>query len=307
MASDAPLVIAPGIAVVRQPMPGFAIPASNCYLIATETGALVVDPGLGLDDSAERWAAGLRAVGRAIADVEAVLLTHNHRDHAEGADALRELTGAPVHLHPDDADFPATRIVTPEELAGWGVPEPLWQQLLTRPIPRGVDADRELAHGLEFGTAHGPLRAVHTPGHTAGHVCLALDEQRLLLTGDHVLPDQFPGAGVGGWFRGNPLDVYELSLADIDAYGGWTGHPGHGSPVVDLPLRGRAIAQHHRRRTDEVRALAASEPLATVWQVAERVRWRGGFASLETGRMLSAVRQTAWHLERSRADPAPEA
>jgi glyoxylase-like metal-dependent hydrolase (beta-lactamase superfamily II) len=305
VASDAPLVIAPGIAVARQPMPGFAIPASNCYLIATENGALVVDPGLGLDDSAERWAAGLRAVGRLIADVEAVLLTHNHRDHAEGADALRELTGAPVHLHPDDSDFPATRTVTREALAGWGVPEPMWQQFLTRPIPRGVDADRELAHGLEFATAHGPLRAVHTPGHTAGHVCLALDEQRLLLTGDHVLPDQFPGAGVGGWFRANPLDVYERSLDAVGGYAGWTGHPGHGSPVVDLPGRAREIAEHHRRRTDEVGLIAASEPGGTVWQLAERVRWGGGFASLEAGRMLSALRQTAWHLER--AQSAPEA
>ncbi len=32
------------------------------------------------------------------------------------------------------------------------------------------------------------VRAIATPGHTRGHVCFEVVDQRLLLTGDHVLP-----------------------------------------------------------------------------------------------------------------------
>ncbi|CAN5342078.1 MBL fold metallo-hydrolase [soil metagenome] len=295
--ADAPLVIGPGIAVIEQPMPGFAIPASNCYLIATGTGALVVDPGYGADGSAGRWAAGLAAVDRAVGDVESIILSHNHRDHAEGADALRELTGAPVLLHPDDADFAATRVVTEQDLEGWGVPAVRREAFLTRRIAPGVDPDGALAHGMELATSDGALRVVHTPGHTAGHVCFALERPRSLLTCDHVLPDLAPGACVGGWFRGNPLAVYLRSLDGLAAFEGWVGHPGHGAAMQDVRLRAREIAEHHGRRTEEVRALVAAHPGASAWALAERMRWRGCFASLDAGRMLSALRQTSWHVE----------
>ena len=297
MISDLPRVLGPGIAVVEQPMPGLALPSSNCYLIATETGALVVDPGLVHDGSRARWEAGLRAVDRRISDVETIVLTHNHRDHGESAAALRELSGAAIALHPHDGGFAATRAVSPEQLEEWGVPQPRRRPLLERVLADGAEPDLPLAHGMTLATVRGPLRVMHTPGHTAGHVCLVLDDPAIVLTGDHVLPDVFPGAGVGGWFDGNPLRLFLRSLGDLEGFAGWVGHPGHGAPMPDLPSRARAIAGHHRARTAEVRAVVLDDPEATVWDTASRVRWRGGFESLEPGPLFSALSQTAWHRE----------
>lgn len=297
MISDLPRVLGPGIAVIEQPMPGLTLPSSNCYLIATGTGAIVVDPGLAHEGSAARWEAGLRAIDRLTSDVETIVLTHNHRDHGESATALRKLSGAAIALHPHDGAFAATRAATPERLEEWGVPQPRRRQLLDRALADGAEPDVQLAHGMSLPTAAGPLRVVHTPGHTAGHVCLVLDEPAIVLTGDHVLPDVFPGAGVGGRFDANPMGEYLRSLGEMEAFAGWVGHPGHGAPVPDLPARARAIAEHHRARTAEVRAVIVGDPDATVWETAARVRWRGGFESLDPGPLFSALSQTAWHRE----------
>jgi Metallo-beta-lactamase superfamily len=40
------------------------------------------------------------------------------------------------------------------------------------------------------------VRAVWTPGHTQGHLCLYDTGHRLLFSGDHVLPRITPGVGV---------------------------------------------------------------------------------------------------------------
>ncbi len=49
------------------------------------------------------------------------------------------------------------------------------------------------------------VRALWTPGHTAGHLCLVDEGDGLLFTGDHVLPRINPGIGLGGRTATNPL------------------------------------------------------------------------------------------------------
>lgn len=290
-------LLVPGIAVIAQPMPGLPLPTSNCYLFATDSGALVVDPGMAAPGFLENVASGLASVGRGLADVTTVVLTHYHRDHSEGAEQLRASTGAEVLIHPADRGAAASRAVTEELLVDWGVPPDRRRELLDRPLPPDVDADGTIAGGREFDTAAGTLRAVHTPGHTPGHLCFELGSHRMLLTGDHILPDQYPGAGAGGRSDENPIAVYLGSLDSMVAYAGWTGHPGHGAPVPDLEVRAGDIARHHRNRTDEVRAVVAVDPRASTWSVAERIRWGGGFEALAPGRLIAALRQTQWHRE----------
>ena len=297
-----PRAVAPGIAAIEQPMPGHRLGSSNCYLIATATGAIVIDPGYDRPDLMARIEHGLCAINRAPGQVELVILTHNHVDHAEGAGTVRQHTGAAVALHADDWEFAASRALAPEQLDSWGVPEAIAALLLDRVYSDGASAHLMLADGQEIRTLGGPLRVVHTPGHTAGSVCLVQDDAGIIFTGDHVLPGLNPGAGVGGHFAANPLASYLESLDAMADFAGYTGEPGHGAPITDVPARAETIAHHHRRRTREIAEVLARQPDATVWQIAASVRWSGGFHSLESGRMISALRQTAWHVELSRDD-----
>ena len=122
---------------------------TNCYLLTCPISgeSIIVDPAA----EGERI---LREVEGTT--VKHILLTHAHMDHVGALAEVREATGAPLGVHPADAQH------------------------------FGVEADFDLADGdvLEWGDCQ--LRVVHTPGHTPGSVCLILDER--VLVGDTIFP-----------------------------------------------------------------------------------------------------------------------
>src|SRR5947209_6886215 len=146
----------------------------HCYLLREDSGRTVlVDTGIGGTDSpAASWAPvpgalheELEVVGVAPGDIDVVVLTHLHSDHASGATT----EGAPA--------FPAARYVVQRADVDWAagpiidhVLKPLGEQLTV------VEGDVEVRPGI---------RVVHTPGHTPGHQVVRVGD--LVLTGDVVL------------------------------------------------------------------------------------------------------------------------
>ncbi len=105
-----------------------------------------------------------------------IVSTHGHWDHIGDNAALSALTGAPIAVHPLDRQ----RLVKPEPV------------MAPFEIPPSVPAV-ELAEGglIRFGSLR--LEVLHTPGHTAGSVCLLASDDGLLLSGDTLF--------AGGWGR----------------------------------------------------------------------------------------------------------
>ncbi|POF61489.1 Metallo-beta-lactamase superfamily protein [Novacetimonas maltaceti] len=66
---------------------------TNTWLIQTETGTIVIDPG---SDHPGHINSILNATG---GNIEYILITHWHADHYGGARELQEQTGAPVAVH----------------------------------------------------------------------------------------------------------------------------------------------------------------------------------------------------------------
>lgn len=105
--------------------------------------------------------------------------------------------------------------------------------------------------------------AVHTPGHTADHLCLYDPEQRVLLAGDHVLPTITPH--VSGIDCGrDPLRRYLMALDRVARLDVGLVLPAHGQPFGDLAERVRQIANHHDQRLEQLLAVGASIGPATV-------------------------------------------
>lgn len=128
----------------------------NAYVLADETSGAcaVIDPGA----EADRILAAVRRAGGPRARVAALWLTHAHLDHVGAVAELREATGAPVWLHPDD--LPLYRAAPEQARAfGWAFPTP--------PEP-----DRAFADGGEVSVGSVRLRVRHAPGHAPGHVVL---------------------------------------------------------------------------------------------------------------------------------------
>ncbi|MEY2810164.1 MAG: Hydroxyacylglutathione hydrolase, partial [Pseudomonadota bacterium] len=139
-------------------------PGTNSYLVGDpDTGYIAIDPGPVAPEHQEKlW----RAAG---GNIRMIVCTHSHSDHSPGAQPLQALCEQHGHKPPI-----------------LGLPS----QPTARPNSHFVP-DRELADGEKL-VLQGPqhnhtLRVIHTPGHAANHLCLVLEEDGLLFSGDHVL------------------------------------------------------------------------------------------------------------------------
>jgi glyoxylase-like metal-dependent hydrolase (beta-lactamase superfamily II) len=154
--------------------------AVNSYAVLDDDGSVtLVD--CGLEKAPATIVAGLAALGRQPSDVQRIVLTHAHSDHAGGAKEMAERTGAPLAVHADDAPYlEAGRSPTPDAstLGGRLVAR---RQLGFPPATAG----ERLADGQVL-DAGGGLRVVATPGHSPGHISLLHEPTGTLITGDAI-------------------------------------------------------------------------------------------------------------------------
>lgn len=188
-----------GVAEIVPGVYGIGMGYVNAFLIAQDEVTLV-DSGL-----PNRKDALLKAVaqaGKGPEDLRHIAVTHHHADHAGSLAALIEATGARAYVHPLDAP-----IVTgerrgpgpnPSSIAG-KVLGPLLERLPANRL-QPAKVDRKVEDGDELPAAGG-LRVIHTPGHTAGHVCYLWQQ------GGGVL---FAGDAAGRLFGrlGPPIGMY---------------------------------------------------------------------------------------------------
>lgn len=136
---------------------------TNCYLIWDEKTleAAVIDPGF--EDP---------QIGAIINEnklnVKYILLTHGHFDHLGGVDQIKQLTGAKVLIHENDADCLLDPRRNLSVLAG--------MSMVLEPADGFLKENETIALGTIS------IRVIHTPGHSKGGVCLLAEEH--LFAGD---------------------------------------------------------------------------------------------------------------------------
>lgn len=149
------------VAVV--PVTPFAQNASVLRCPDTGRGALV-DPG-GEPERLLEAAQGLEV------ELEVILLTHGHVDHAGAAGHLARTLGLPV-VGPQRED------------AFWLEALPDQARMFGLEAGEGVTVDRWLEHGDRVSVGAQELEVLHCPGHTPGHVVFFHRDARLVLVGD---------------------------------------------------------------------------------------------------------------------------
>lgn len=287
-----------------------AMPAGQPRLNYTLTYLLVdddervhiVDPGW---DSGENWAALQHALQTVPSrgEIASVIVTHLHPDHLAMAPRIRDATGASIVVHEREAEaLRLEELFQPADPVGWGVPDDRLSELrrlgddrtgfapvVPDVVVRG-DVDCMHPPGLD-------IEVLHTPGHTSGSICLRLPEERLLLTGDHVLPAIYPGLGLGAASNRNPIADYIDSLGRVLAYDDHEVLPGHNYRFTGLAERVAQTAAHHRRRTDEVERALTDQPAASVFEIAATLTWTAGWQNMRGFFLYSALAQTAMHID----------
>jgi glyoxylase-like metal-dependent hydrolase (beta-lactamase superfamily II) len=206
----------------------------NSYLVADGGGVTIIDaglPGYWSDLPAE-----LAAMGRSLADVRAIVLTHGHSDHIGFAEKARKKRGVPVSVHELDALLARGKVPNPATGTGPVRPLPLLRFLALTMRKGGWHIDR-LSEVSTFGDGAtldvpGSPRVVLVPGHTPGSAALHIAERDALFVGDAFATIVVTTGVVGPQIAPFTADAAE-ALASLDLLAGIEARwilPGHGQP-----------------------------------------------------------------------------
>lgn len=212
LASNLQRIVAPN----PSPLTG---PGTNTYVVGTGPRFVVIDPGPDDPTHIDRILAATNA------RVSHVLCTHSHPDHSPGAAALKAVTQAVV---------------------------------LGRPAPRDDHQDETYRPDGPLDDGHiveesgSRIRVYHTPGHASNHVCLLLEPEGWLLTGDHLMS----GSTVVILPPDGSMRLYLDSLRRLRTLNLSALLPGHGAVMPDpLGEIDRVIAHRLKREGKVVNGL----------------------------------------------------
>jgi len=206
----------------------------NSYLVADGGGVTIVDTGL--PGSWSDLLTELDAMGRSLADIRAVVLTHGHSDHIGYAERARKERGVPVSVHELDALLAQGKVPNPAKGSGPIRPLPLLRFIALSMRLGGWRSER-ITEVATFGDGAtldvpGSPRVVHVPGHTPGSAALHVAGRDALFVGDAIatvaVTTGITGPQVAP-FTADPVQA----LASLDRLAGIDARwilPGHGQP-----------------------------------------------------------------------------
>ena len=221
--------------VANNPGP-FTYLGTGTYIVGHGEVA-VIDPGPDLPEH-------LEAILKAVAGerVTAVLVTHNHADHSPLADPLAKITGAPTYGCPIASPIEAAEVKMEDD------------------HDAGFVAQVSVCRGGRISGPGWTLEAIATPGHTSNHICYALEEEKALFSGDHIM----------GWSTtvvtppDGDMGDYLASLRMIQARGFTTLWPTHGPPITEVAPFLSAYEAHRLERERQVLNQLQSGPARIV-------------------------------------------
>jgi len=300
--------VASGVWSVPVPIPDSPLRYVLSYLIEHPAGFLMVDTGWDHPDSWTALSAGLESCGIPLTAITAIVITHVHPDHHGLSRQVAGQSGAWIGMHEREDQFLAAHsdwAVMRDGMAvylNWcGAPAEHLADMTARrtaaarpgPMAR---ADRVIAHGDRLDVPGLAIRAIWTPGHSPGHLCLHDESRDLLLTGDHVLPRITPNVSAYD-MTSSPLDEYLASLESLRGIEPAEVLPAHEYRFTDLDGRLTDLAEHHQERLGEVEAaLAATPDGQSAWSVAAQVSWSRPWNQLVGFPRQAALGEVVAHL-----------
>ncbi len=184
--------------------------ATNCYVIGCENTkqGVIVDPG----GDAQRI---MQTVAKNGLDIKYIILTHGHFDHIGALQEVKEQTKAPVAIHGEDAHM----LQDPgKSLAA-----------LTGQNQGAVDPDILLKDGDVLKVGDLTLGIIHTPGHTAGGICIKIGRD-VLISGDTLFEGSIGRTDLPSGDYDSLINSIKTKLMVLEE--GTKVYPGHGGATT---------------------------------------------------------------------------
>jgi glyoxylase-like metal-dependent hydrolase (beta-lactamase superfamily II) len=309
--------VAPGVFRLVLPLGIHGISSVNGYLLADAHASTLVDCGVWTGAEGGRGTRaledGLVACGLSLSRLRRLVITHAHIDHYGIAGEVVARSGAELWMH-RLTDLDIARYRDPEAavdvraqmLADHGMYGSALERASTGlrdwlPVmPSIAEPARRLRGGERFLAGGRTWQVVHTPGHSPGHVCLWSEQDRMLLSGDHLLPRIGSPVTFERGFERDPMGSYLASLRRVAELAPELVLPGHGAPFRNGARRAAMVERGKRRRLGQVMALIQAEPLP-VTEIAARLFGRRLSGSAQHFAMAEALAFLAYYDVRGQA------
>jgi len=273
--------ILPNLFRIEVPLPGNPLKAVNSYVIKAEK-SLIIDTGFNMDICYAKLVGALNEIGVNFKHAD-YFATHFHADHVGLAGRLTSR----IYMSSIDAKM----LSKSRNLKYWleileyfrmnGLPIRDVEKILkTHPgIEYSSVVDTiPVEDGETFNYGEYSLKAILTPGHTPGHMCLYDEDKKILFSGDHILFDITPN--ISYWKDFESLEEYLKSLNRIYELEVNFTLPGHREFRGDVRRRIIEIKKHHEKRLGEV-VESLRGGVKNAWQIAQYVTWDVKYSSWE--------------------------
>jgi glyoxylase-like metal-dependent hydrolase (beta-lactamase superfamily II) len=291
-----------GIHRLQIPTP-FAVGRVNCYLIEDDPLTLV-DTGPNSGKSLDELDHQLADLGRSIADIELVVLTHQHIDHLGLVEIIVDRSGADVaaidvvvpFVENFGDDIEADDKFAASLMLRHGIPEDVVVAL--RSVSRSFRAwgakakvTRPLHDGEQLKLRDRSLEVQHRPGHSPSDTVFWDADRQILICADHLIAHISSNPLIsrpldGSDERPHALMIYIESLRKTSELPARILLPGHGDPITDH----RALIDErfalHKKRAEKIYGLVAERP-RTAYEIAQEI-W-GNVAVTQAFLTLSEV------------------
>ena len=194
---------------------------SNSFIVEAEDGLILIDAGFNPQAKSIRRYIREKLPRR---KVKGIVITHNHIDHVRGLRRIVKEYSPEVLAH--QADTAVLRGKAPYSVRG-GLLKPLfWILFRFADTPR-IEVSTELSDGEKYSV----LTAIHTPGHTSGHLSFIDENRSILYTGDAIATRGRKLNLPPNIFNENPIETRKsaLKLAKLEFE---SLLPSHGDPIL---------------------------------------------------------------------------
>ena len=276
--------IHPKIHQIILPLPGRQPGPVNAYLFTGKQTTLL---DTGTSRTARHLEESLKQIGIGSSDIDRIILTHGHIDHYGAARHVVKRSSGHVSVAAHHEDAPV--IESGMEISGrqfskyyrlMGVPlifELLFYgvKLFFSSLADNCRVDSRLADGEKIRLGDYEATVISTPGHTRGSICLYLEKEGILFSGDHILGHITPNAFVmleGDFdipWRMSQVEFYE-SLKKIESLAPRIVYPAHGKPITDLPKTAAMYREQFSLRQEKILAILKKGE-STVYRLARNL------------------------------------
>lgn len=301
--------IHPQIHRIILPLPGRQPGPVNAYLFTGKQTTLL-DTGTNM--TWRRLEESLNHLGSGFSDIDRIILTHGHFDHYGAARRIvrRSAKRALVFAHREDqAAIEKGREISNRQLLKFyrlmGVPLVFkflfyGAGLVFSSLAENCRVDLRLSDGEKIQMGNYEATIISTPGHTRGSICLYLEKEGILFSGDHILGHITPNAfvmlesGMDIPRRMSQVEFYD-SLQKIESLAPRIVYTAHGSPVTDLPKTAAMYRKQFALRQEKILTILKKGE-STVYRLARNLFPKIGGQRLPL-EIFPAVSEVFTHLQ----------